>query len=87
MYFEYMKSVVSCLHDGIVLLSSLIENILPPDVIPLGNSVLIQLMTMSLYDELGSESLIAEILCRYKSHKLYEFRKNIEYVLFLYKMY
>lgn len=77
MYLDYMKSTINCLPEGVIHLSQLIENVLPADVIPLGDSSLIQLMAITLYDELGSESPVSELLCRLETNDLQEFQKSI----------
>lgn len=73
-----MKVTANCLPDNVIIFCTLIEDNLPPDVIPLGNSVLIQLMAMSLYDELGTDSPVSEALCRYESQAPVQFQKDIE---------
>ncbi len=74
-----MALAVNCLPEGVILLSTFLDNILPPDVIPVGNLVLIQLMIMTLYDELGNDSPISESLCRLESNKLEDFQIRVEY--------
>lgn len=73
-----MKTMVNCLPDGILILSSFIEDNLPPDILPLENSVLIQMLAMCLYDELGSESKISEALCKLENNKVESPQNNIE---------
>lgn len=70
--------MVNCLPNGILLLSSFIEDNLPPDVLPLEESVPVQMMAMCLYDELGSESYISEALCRLENNKMKPLQKNVE---------
>lgn len=77
-YVELIKKTANCLPDSVILIAALIENNLPPDVIPLGDSTLIQLMSMSLYDELGNDSPISEALCRCESQALGQFQKHTE---------
>lgn len=77
LYLDCMKSTINCLPEGVIQFSQLIENILPADVIPLGDSALIQLMVITLYDELGTESPVSELLCRLETNNLQEFQKQI----------
>lgn len=72
-----MKSTINCLPEGVLHVSQLLENILPADVVPLGDSSLIQLMAITLYDELGTESQVSELLCRLETNDLQEFQRNI----------
>ena len=78
---ENLTSTVDCLPEGVVITASLIENILPPDIIPAGDSVLIQLMMTALYDELGNESRISEALCRTESKKFKKLLKSVGYLV------
>ena len=77
-YIDCMKQMMNCLSDGILLFSSFIEDNLPPDILPLEESALIQMMAMCLYDELGSESRVSEALCRLENNKIEPLQKNLE---------
>ena len=77
MYLDNMNSTINCLPEGVLYVSQLLENILPADVVPLGDSLLSQLIAITLYDELGTESPVSELLCRVETNDLREFQKNI----------
>lgn len=82
-YVENMILIADSLPEGVIITASLIENILPPDILPAGDSILIQLMVTALYDELGNESPVAEALCRIDIQELKTLQKTAKWMPFL----